>query len=1086
MSTAIDGSVKRACQATARQLDKAKRAILISGYAAAVNAHAASTSPAQPVRFESAAGSTAKVEQETKSLDLMEFDMQTPRQEDISRRSTRWLCDSILALDAHIKHQPDPVNQTINPASTCDDSPQTDAPSPPTAAYRRLSLPPGFALGRGAPFDLDTEHERKMSDGPGLPKEVDGVEVNPEWGLTKAGKARQRLPIACTNCRGKKVRCLVSKDGGPCHNCLKSDNLKGTCRTEGRPRRQSSGIKRDKSRSRKRSSGRGPSQNEDDSSTGISRASSRDPTDDDSMMLNVMDPSLLVFPAITPADIDPNYSHSGSPISNSSDIDRSHPLSLESLSSSYQQLFASGYSLESEGAYDARLLAPAPTSLGEHRMVSPLTKISLTSFPKQTRIQLPDEPTTRKLVELFFSHLHWQGYGFLQPSSFLRNLTSQSPILLLCICAVSCRLSDELRLTNSPRILEAQAKQAALGERFVPALTTIQAFLLLAFHYSATGDIDQANKYSDIAISMVKQIRLGDQIKDKLEQRENIGQAAIDPAIEIGKRTFWAAYIQDRSRHLTELLSPQQRLFTSNIPLPCPEAEFDLKSGNISVPQTRYGFTGNLGVMSYLVKIIDIRARLLQHLKISCTHLPQVYPAENSICDTRQLLAELTLWEETLPIEYVFAAGNFKGHFDGEHATIETICLMHLVYHTTLNQLHRYQNPTEDFLGHYLPCFKHALSVLAILRTVTRYNDEVAQPVGKRIQLVSPFLPLAIGVACDTIGRLLTYLPGEYILEDGRLLANPNVSLFFNGRKFFRESLQLLRSYMDRTKAAADTYVMIRKLCVDIREASTDGVTMLTTIPAEPHCVPGVCINKTKLGAIAPTMIPLNNSVVDILYHGEYFESWYRLGGAQDVEKTMQPATDQPRPDGCLLDISSNSLRLATTAHDTRPTEGYVTAVHLPQSTLAVFNLQVDASDSRDALQWTLPPGSTSAASAQGSPLLGALGQDNQPTQRGRVQLAEPFIHMGAPLTREPSATGSTHSITSTRSGVLPMAGPAFLQNLAAQWPPNDPTDPTVADMLGFEALSFMELDAGDSHGTPLNFSMEDMLTNPFDGINPE
>ncbi|KAF3927757.1 hypothetical protein ABW21_db0208715 [Orbilia brochopaga] len=582
---------------------------------------------------------------------------------------------------------------------------------------------------------------------------------------------------------------------------------------------------------------------------------------------------------------------------------------------------------------------------------------------------------------------------------------------------------------------------------------------------------------------MVKQIRLGDQVGDKLKQKENLGRPPIDPAVEIGKRTFWAAYIQDRCRHLTEQQSPEQRLAASDIPLPCREEEFDLRD-NAEGVMGSYDPASGVGAMGYLVKIVDIRARLLHFLKITCTHLPQVYPAENSICDTKQLLKELTLWEETLPQEYTFTADSFKGHFDGDHSIIETICLMHLLYHATMNQLHRYQDTKEDFSEHYLACFNHALSILAILRTVSKYNDDIAKPVGQRIQLASPFVPYAVGIACDTIGRLLTYLPGEYILEDGRILANPNISLFFNARKYFRESLQSLRGYMDRMKAAADTYVMIRKLCVDIREACTDGM-IHSKHPADlagPHCVTGIRINKAKLKAIAPTMIPLNNTVVDILYHGDYFGSWYRRGGSQEIEKMTLPATDRQRQEGSLPDISSSSLRMATTplANTTRPSEGYVTAVQLPQSTLAVFNLRVDASESQDASQWHLPPGSTSAASTQGSPL---MGQDLRSSHGSSIGLPEPFIQMGAALTREPSATSSTHSLPSSGSSNMPITGPAFFHPITAEWPPSDPTG---ADMLGFESLSFMDVDAAGSQDVPLDFSMEDLLTNPFDNNEAE
>ncbi|KAF3920094.1 hypothetical protein AA313_de0201261 [Arthrobotrys entomopaga] len=579
---------------------------------------------------------------------------------------------------------------------------------------------------------------------------------------------------------------------------------------------------------------------------------------------------------------------------------------------------------------------------------------------------------------------------------------------------------------------------------------------------------------------MVKQIRLGDQVNDKLRQKERLGQSAIDPAIEIGKRTFWAAYIQDRSRHLTEQQTPDQRLAALDIPLPCSEREFDLRD-SIEGSKGPYDPNINVGAMGYLVKIIDIRARLLHHIKISCVHLPQVYPPDITTCDTRQLISELKLWEDTLPAEYTFKADNFKGHFDGDHSIIETICLMHLIYHATINQLHRYQDTKENFAEHYLPAFNHALSILAILRSVSMYNDEVAKPVGKKIQLVSPFIPFAVGIACDTIGRLLTYLPDEYVLEDGRLLAHPSISLFFNARKYFRESLQSLRSYMHRAKAAADVYVMIRKLCVDIREASTEGMAVSTKAAAADHsglhCVSGVRISKAKLRAIVPTMIPLNSSVVDILYHGDYFASWYRQGGSQEIERLTLPATDRQRQPTGLPEISSTSLRMATTplAHTTQSSEGYVTAVQLPQSTLAVFNLQVDASEGHGAAHWNLPPGTNAATSTQGSPL---MSQDARSSHSGSVGVPDSFLQMNASLTPDQSATSSNNSAPSTGSSPLPITGPPFLTTTTPEWPT---TGLSGADMLSFESLNFMDVDAGSQEVPSLDFSMEDLLNNnPF------
>ena len=43
-------------------------------------------------------------------------------------------------------------------------------------------------------------------DGSTCPKVIDGETVNAEWGVTKAGKPRKRLAIACLSCREKKIK----------------------------------------------------------------------------------------------------------------------------------------------------------------------------------------------------------------------------------------------------------------------------------------------------------------------------------------------------------------------------------------------------------------------------------------------------------------------------------------------------------------------------------------------------------------------------------------------------------------------------------------------------------------------------------------------------------------------------------------------------------------------------------------------------------------------------------------------------------------------------------------------------------------
>lgn len=51
-------------------------------------------------------------------------------------------------------------------------------------------------------------------------KVIDGETVNAQWGITKAGKPRKRLAIACITCREKKIKCDPSEP--KCVQCEKS------------------------------------------------------------------------------------------------------------------------------------------------------------------------------------------------------------------------------------------------------------------------------------------------------------------------------------------------------------------------------------------------------------------------------------------------------------------------------------------------------------------------------------------------------------------------------------------------------------------------------------------------------------------------------------------------------------------------------------------------------------------------------------------------------------------------------------------------------------------------------------------------
>ncbi|RDW93068.1 Zn(II)2Cys6 transcription factor [Aspergillus mulundensis] len=69
------------------------------------------------------------------------------------------------------------------------------------------------------------------ADGSHCPKIVDGMPVNANWGITKAGKPRKRLAQACLTCREKKIKCHPNLP--KCDQCQKSGR---ECRFESAPR----------------------------------------------------------------------------------------------------------------------------------------------------------------------------------------------------------------------------------------------------------------------------------------------------------------------------------------------------------------------------------------------------------------------------------------------------------------------------------------------------------------------------------------------------------------------------------------------------------------------------------------------------------------------------------------------------------------------------------------------------------------------------------------------------------------------------------------------------------------------------------
>lgn len=107
-----------------------------------------------------------------------------------------------------------PKHSSCSSVETCQTSLSSGSIPPPTQA--RLVGERHFP-GEGNCWVYD--------NGSHIRKEIDGTAVNPQWGVTKAGKPRKRLAQACLTCREKKIKCDLADP-----KCIQCDKSGRECR----------------------------------------------------------------------------------------------------------------------------------------------------------------------------------------------------------------------------------------------------------------------------------------------------------------------------------------------------------------------------------------------------------------------------------------------------------------------------------------------------------------------------------------------------------------------------------------------------------------------------------------------------------------------------------------------------------------------------------------------------------------------------------------------------------------------------------------------------------------------------------------
>ncbi|KAI5799298.1 fungal-specific transcription factor domain-containing protein [Peziza echinospora] len=635
----------------------------------------------------------------------------------------------------------------------------------------------------------------------GLPTFVDGVRVNKEWGLTKAGKARQRLPQACIACRKKKIKCIISKGQINCEKC-KQQGM--TCEfkasTSSRSKGNSAAPETDDGHSRMDGSytdgtpsrdlrddplmqDPGDLKNERDNDASEmeyemhARKSSSYMQDDNSGM------------NIEPADSQPNpmFVTDGmsvmAPTTHSQIMEHTRQVHVREMAAQWQSQ-STGRRHHSVGvASTPSNHVSSPSSPGsadilpygtpKRRYYSSTQSRTATSsagtpvissvsapLSEELQTQLPSEEILRHLVSLYFSHVYSQHYPFLHKATFMKDLTSHRPVLLFSLCAITARFSEKYRHMEDH--FTVQARQLILEHFDDQKLEVVQALLLMGLHDFGSNNGHKAWMFAGMAVRLGAAMNLNMESKDK---------SKTPLEIEVQRRTYWSYYLMDRLNSYGTSRPFLTQDHDCHIQLPCDQSSFEnqrivytehLQGENPHHPEVG---NENMGAFAYLVRITSIWGDVLKYIHLSnqasTGKAHELEPDQEFL----KFVDRLKGWESSLPAGLRYSNDNLKGQIRA--GTVGAFVMMHVMYHTSAAYVYRYvtigarpgdpkelitndppTNSKDYIISSIRKIFVHADSVMQIMTHVWQRKKEAEKSGTEPVTVVAPFIGQAVLDAC--------------------------------------------------------------------------------------------------------------------------------------------------------------------------------------------------------------------------------------------------------------------------------------------------------------------------------------------------
>ncbi|KAL9588209.1 MAG: hypothetical protein Q9203_002985 [Teloschistes exilis] len=489
---------------------------------------------------------------------------------------------------------------------------------------------------------------------------TDEDEKPPPWSelKTKAGKDRKRLPLACIACRRKKIRCSGEKPA--CKHCLRSRIpcvYKVTTR----------------------------------------KAAPR--TDYMAMLdkrLKRMEERVI---KIVPED-------------EASSVSTTTRAQVRPVASMYSALSPSGRKRAAEEAFGPDLEGWASKRLNKKSLQGQksVQKKTLTEGSDK----LPPREIQEHLADVFFDCLYGQTYLLLHKPTFMQRLRAGNapPVLVLAVCAVAARFSTHPQIKSEPAFMRgeewaAPAREMALNSYDQPSITILTVLLLLGLHEFGTCQGGRSWMFCGMAMRMAYALQLHREVDhDPLGRKDDADPKLSATDREIRRRTMWACLLMDRfnssgtdrptcgnEENIEVQLPTKEFNFQNEIPGPTEMLNGDLSTSTAPDAEHSVRTRDNMGVASYMVRIIVIWGRVVKYLSLGGKERDpfDLWHPQSGFNDLRiqaesfraSLIPDLLYNAETLANHAAEKLGN-------------QFLLLHICYHQVVLFLHRYVIPTMN------------------------------------------------------------------------------------------------------------------------------------------------------------------------------------------------------------------------------------------------------------------------------------------------------------------------------------------------------------------------------------------------------